>query len=265
MFGLLGWAIHANHGSAGNLVAPAIKLSKSDQAFRMAQGICSTAASWTGAAVRGSDWTRYAKTRNAPIASQLTAAPFTITLTALIGVLVTSAAKEMYGTVIWNPLLLIQHVQHVQYTAACRAGTFFAGCGFLSSQIWVNITQNTISSGMDLAGLAPKYINMRRGALILATCGLIIQPWRYLTKATTFLSVLSGFGVFIAPITGVVIADFWVVRKQQWKIPDLYLQGGIYWYTWGLNWRAFASFWIAAIPSMRECSSELPHLIQSYF
>jgi NCS1 family nucleobase:cation symporter-1 len=158
----------------------------------------------------------------------------------------------MYGTVMWNPLVMLQYVQLHHYTAACRAGTFFAGLGFLSSQLWVNVTQNTISSGMDLAGLAPKYITQRRGALILAVCGIIIQPWGFLAKANVFITVLSPFGVFIAPITGIVIADLWIVRKQKWNIPDLYLKGGVYWYTWGMNWRALFCFWIAAIPSMRK-------------
>jgi NCS1 family nucleobase:cation symporter-1 len=49
-----------------------------------------------------------------------------------------------------------------------------------------------------------------------------------------------------------VIADLWIVRKQKWNIPDLYLKGGVYWYTWGMNWRALFCFWIAAIPSMRK-------------
>lgn len=58
--------------------------------------------------------------------------------------------------------------------------------------------------------------------------------------------------VFIAPMTGVLVTDFWIVRRQHWKIPDLFREDGIYWYTWGLNWRAFLCFFLACIPSMRE-------------
>lgn len=84
----------------------------------------------------------------------------------------------------------------------------------------------------------------------MCVCGIIIQPWRFLSQATTFVTVLSSFGVFVGPITGVIVADFWIVRKQKWKIPDLFKQHGIYWYTAGCNWRAFAAFTLGFIWSM---------------
>jgi NCS1 family nucleobase:cation symporter-1 len=84
-----------------------------------------------------------------------TSMPVAMTIGALIGVLVTSATTEMYGFVQWNPLIMLQYVQTNHYTAACRVGTFFAGCGFFGSQIFVNMTQNCVSSGMDLLELSP--------------------------------------------------------------------------------------------------------------
>lgn len=80
--------------------------------------------------------------------------------------------------------------------------------------------------------------------------GIIIQPWRFLTQAGTFLTVLSGFGVFFAPMTGIMCADFWIVRGQKLKIPDLYKQDGVYWYHGGLNWRAFVTFFFVCAWSM---------------
>jgi NCS1 family nucleobase:cation symporter-1 len=124
---------------------------------------------------------------------------------------------------------------------------------------------------MDLVGLFPRFITMRRGAFIMCVCGILIQPWRFLSQATTFVTVLSSFGgnktpllslgavivltlalVFVGPITGVIVCDFWVVRKQKWIVPDLFRQHGIYWYTAGLNWRAFAAFTLGFVWSMRK-------------
>lgn len=160
----------------------------------MAQGICSVAGAYTGGSVRIADWTRFAKTRHASTPGMLTAMPLTMTIGALIGVLVTSATLEMYGTLIWNPLLMLQYVQSIQYTPACRAGTFFAGLGFLISQVFVNMTQNAVSSGMDLAGVLPRFISLRRGGLLMCFLGILIQPWRFLTQAATFVTVISSFG-----------------------------------------------------------------------
>ena len=146
--------------------------------------------------------------------------------------------------------MLIQYLQAEHYTAACRAGTFFLGCGLLCSQIFENITQNGFSNGMDIAGLAARFFDMRRGLILVCIIGILIQPWRMLTQAATFLTVLSAFGVFFSAMTGILIADFWVVRKQKLKIPDLYEEHGIYWYTWGINWRAYAVFFVSISISM---------------
>jgi NCS1 family nucleobase:cation symporter-1 len=87
-----------------------------------------------------------------------TSMPIAMTIGAVVGVLVTSATTEMYGFVQWNPLIMLQYVQANHYTAACMAGTFFAACGFFDSQIFVNMTQNCVSSGMDFAGTFPRFI-----------------------------------------------------------------------------------------------------------
>jgi NCS1 family nucleobase:cation symporter-1 len=147
---------------------------------------------------------------------------------------------------------MLQYVQSIQYTSACRAGTFFVGLGFFGSQLFVNMTQNCVSTGMDLAGTLPRFINLRRGGFIVCIVGLVIQPWRFLTQAATFLSVIGSFQVFIAPMTGILVCDYWLVRQRKLRIPDLYTSGGIFWYNYGLNWKAFAVFFACIAPSFRK-------------
>ncbi|RDW65004.1 hypothetical protein BP6252_10655 [Coleophoma cylindrospora] len=247
--GVLGWAVHANHGP-GNLVQPAIAITATQGRYAMVQGICQVAGAYTGGSVRISDWTRFTSTPFAPKPGMATAMPIGMTIGALVGVIVTSATNQMYGILQWNPLLMLQYVQTVQYTPACRAGTFFAGMGFFISQIFVNMTQNCVSSGMDFAGLLPRFISLRRGGLLVAVIGVVIQPWRFLSQASVFLSVIGTFGVFVAPMTGILVTDYWIVRRRKLIIPDLYSEKGIYWYNWGLNWRAFVCFCVAWVPSM---------------
>ena len=135
-----------------------------------------------------------------------------------------------------------------------------------------------IPSGMDCAGLWPKYITTRRGSVILCIVGIIIQPWRFLTQSTTFLTALSSFGglfswasslypagkliqtkVFIAPLTAILAADYWLIRRRKWKIPDIFKQDSIYWYTFGVNWRAVAAFFISVAFSVRKFPRGLLH------
>lgn len=137
-----------------------------------------------------------------------------------MGVLTASALTEYYGeaAVQWNPLLSLQRVQVETYTAKCRAGTFFAGMGLLSVTVFVNYTMNCVSSGMDMAILLPKYLSQRRGALVFSVLGILAQPWRFLSQATTFITVLASFGVFMSPAASILVVDFWLVRKQKWYV-----------------------------------------------
>ncbi|KAK7970645.1 Ncs1 nucleoside transporter family protein [Apiospora saccharicola] len=148
LFGIMGWAVHAR-GGGGNLVSPAVEVPKSQVGFLMVHGITSVAGTYTGGSERVSDWTRYARHRHSPTLAQLTALPITVTLVALIGIVTTSACAGMLGQVEWNPMIMLQAIQVRYYTAACRAGTFFAGLGLLSVTVFINYTQNCVSSGME--------------------------------------------------------------------------------------------------------------------
>ena len=246
LFGIMGWAISAN-GGVGNLISPQIVVPKSQVPFLMLQGISSVAGTYTGGSERVSDWTRYAKHRHSPTLAQLTALPITVTLFALVGIITTSAFAGILGSLQWNPVIALQLIQATNYTAGCRAGTFFAGLGLLCTIVFINYTQNNVSSGMDLAILVPRYISRKRGSMIFAVCGVLANPWRFLTQASTFITVLSSFGVFMSPAASILVVDFWIVRRCKWNIPDLYTVEGIYWYWSGLNWKAFLAYFLGMV------------------
>jgi NCS1 family nucleobase:cation symporter-1 len=273
---MLGWIIKSNHGT-GPLLAPIIPLTKSARALLFFQCISSVASSWSAISDRISDWTRYSRKRHSATPAMIFATPFSVVITSLIGILITSAVNDKYGAPIWNPLAVLQYVQDTEYTAKARAGTFFAGVGILSCQIFVSFTQDSYGFGMDLAGVFPKYISIRRGALIQCVIAAAINPWRFLSQAVTFLQVLnclSGqfqnynslinwnlstdwtiFKVFAAANSAIFVADYFIVRQKKWKIPDLYVgnNSSIYWFSHGWNFRALAAFVIAITPSMRKC------------
>ncbi|KAH8892607.1 hypothetical protein GQ53DRAFT_840931 [Thozetella sp. PMI_491] len=248
--GIIGYFVHENGGTQGNWVTSQVELSRSERVFTMMSCVCSVAGTYTGGTMRMSDWTRFSKTYRSSTFPIILSFPITITLGALIGVVVTSAGYSLYGQLIWSPLLLLQHIQESSYTPACRAGTFFAGLALLSSQIFVNLTQNSIPQGMDMVSFFPRFFTIRRGAMLAMVIGTVIQPWRFLSQAKTFLTVLSSFGVFTATYAGVTLADFWLIRRQNVIIPDLYRKDGSYWYHFGVNWRGFTAFLVATWPSL---------------
>ncbi|PPJ51903.1 hypothetical protein CBER1_08794 [Cercospora berteroae] len=187
---------------------------------------------------------------NAALIGQLIMAPLTICLTAVCGLLITSATAEIYGVYLWNPFELLLHIQKTSLSPATHAGTFFAGLGFLCSQLALCIVLNCVSAGMDLAALCPKWINIRRGGYFVSVIAIAICPWNYVTKPTTFITVLSGWSVFLSPMTGIVIADYFLVRKRGYHVGDLYTgnSSSAYWGTAGFNWRGFAAWTMGIWP-----------------
>ncbi|KIY01451.1 uncharacterized protein Z520_03003 [Fonsecaea multimorphosa CBS 102226] len=240
--GLLGWAISANGGTVGNLLAGKIHLSSTNKSFAMLYAISSAAGSATAFSSRVSDWTRFAVTKHSATVPMLVFAPIFGCIGPIFGILATSAVYSRYQAVEWNPLGLLLYVQATQYTAGCRAATFFAGLGLFCASLMNNLMGKISCAGMDCAGLFPKYITTRRGSYILTVIGILIQPWRLVNGSSTFLTVLASFGVFVAPMTGILAADYWIVRRRKWVMHDIYRQDGIYWYTFGVNWRAYVAF-----------------------
>jgi NCS1 family nucleobase:cation symporter-1 len=98
--------------------------------------------------------------------------------------------------------------------------------------------------------LMPRYITQRRGAIIFSILGVLANPWRFLTQASTFITVLSSFGVFMSPAAAILVVDFWIVRRTKWNIPDLYTPHGIYWFAGGVNWRAMVAYTMGMWPAL---------------
>jgi NCS1 family nucleobase:cation symporter-1 len=110
----------------------------SETFFVFIQTICILCGSFTGASVRHSDWSRYAKTPKSTRLGIWLVGPLALTMTAMFGVFVTSAANAMYGEILWQPISLLLHIQEVNYSPSARAGTFFGGLGWFLSQLAVS-------------------------------------------------------------------------------------------------------------------------------
>lgn len=101
-------------------------------------GITAILGAWGSGTLGQSDWTRYANRPMAPSLAQLVAAPVAITITALIGIIVTSAAQNMLGEIVWNPIYLLADIQEFYGSSPrARAGVFFASIGMVSTQLAV--------------------------------------------------------------------------------------------------------------------------------
>lgn len=172
--------------------------------------------------------------------------------------------------------LIAQRWLDDSYTKGARAAAFFAGesdlrcpdhaetvsltqvgVGLLMIQLSINVVDNAFSTGMDLAGLFSSYLNIRRGAYIGLILSLVMCPWELLSSAAVFLSVLSAYSVFLGPIIGIQVCDYWLIRRRKLKLSDLYhpRPDGIYYFVKGFNPRSFVAWvvgFFSQIPGFAE-------------
>ncbi|KIJ54565.1 hypothetical protein M422DRAFT_152716 [Sphaerobolus stellatus SS14] len=236
------WAFVRTGG--GPIFEQRSSLSGSDKAWAWLSCMNAVIGNYATLAVNIPDFTRYAR-RPSDTYVQVIAIPLMFTLIAFMGIVVTSAGAIIYpGNVLyWDPLSLIDQWDN-------RAAAFFAAFAFAVATLGTNISANSLSAANDFAALFPRYVNIRRGSLLCAIIGgWVCVPWLVLANALSFLNFMSGYTVFIAPIIGIMVVDYWVLHKQKVDVPSMYRPHGRYWYTSGINWRALAAM-VIVIPPM---------------
>ncbi|MDG4857569.1 NCS1 family nucleobase:cation symporter-1 [Streptomyces sp. T-3] len=191
---------------------------------------------WATLSLNIPDFTRFGKGQRAQVWGQSLGLPTTMTAFALLSVLVTSGSQAVYGATIWDPVALSAKTDNV-------FGLLFALVTVLVATISVNIAANVVSPAYDLSNLVPKLINFRIGALITGVVGVLVMPWK-LTETPelyifTWLGVVGGL---LGTVAGVMIADYWIIRRTVLDLADLYRPQGRYWYAAGWNWRALLAF-----------------------
>ena len=149
----------------------------------------------------------------------------------------------IYGETIWSPLDLLSRFLD-NGNSGTRAGVFFIALAFSLAQLGTNIAANSVSAGSDMTALLPRFINIRRGGLICAAVGLAMCPWNLLSSSNNFTTYLSAYSVFLSSIAGVLIGDYYFVRRGYLQVHDLYSgkRSGPYYYTLGVNWRAYTAY-----------------------
>lgn len=168
-------------------------------------------------------------------------------LMSVFGTISTSCAKVVYGTYIWSPLELASHWDG----PSGRCGAFFVGLCWVIAQIGTNMSASVISAANDLTNLFPKYINIRRGVILVSLIsGWIMVPWKIVYSASSLITFISALAVFLAPIASILASDYWIVKKRNFDVPGLYRRHGRYRYRFGVNWRSVVAFLVAVTPTL---------------
>jgi NCS1 family nucleobase:cation symporter-1 len=233
---LLGWAM-VKAGGFGPMLAAPSKFQTFGEFFKFfVPSLTGVVGFWATVALNIPDFTRYAKSQRAQVVGQALGLPATMTLYSFIGIAVTSATAIIFGQAIWDPVQVLARLGN-------PIAVVVAMIALLLATLNVNVAANLVSPSNDFSNLSPRLISFRTGGLIACVVGVVVfQPWKLLANYSNYIfNWLVGYSGFLGPIAGVMICDYFVVRKKIILVEDLYQRRGFYEFTKGINWRAMAA------------------------
>ncbi len=199
---------------------------------------------WATLSLNIPDFTRYAKNQKAQIRGQAIGLPPSMTLFAFIGVVVTSATAIVYGNTIWDPVQLAGRFEN-------KLMVTFAMLAVAISTLATNIAANIVSPANDFSNLAPKKINFRVGGYITGVIGVLIFPWKLIADPTGYIFTwLIAYSSLLGPVGGIMIADYYFIRRQKLVVDDLYKHNGEYSFGNGFNRNAIIALLCGILPNV---------------
>lgn len=199
---------------------------------------------WATLSLNIPDFTRYARSQRDQIIGQALGLPTTMTLFAFIGVAVTSATVTIFGEAIWDPTALLGKM----------GGGLAVGLSLFAltiATLSTNIAANVVSPANVFINLSPQRVTFTQGALITAVIGLVICPWKLMESTGGYIFTwLIGYSALLGPIGGVMIADYFIIRRTRLDLEGLYREQGPYTFSGGVNWVAVVAFCVAVAPNV---------------
>jgi NCS1 family nucleobase:cation symporter-1 len=186
---------------------------------------------WATLSLNIPDFSRYADSQKSQIAGQIIGLPLTMFLFSGLGVLLTSASMELVGETISDPINLIGHIDNTSWVVLSMLMIILA-------TISTNTAANIVSPTNSFQNIAPKYISETKGVIVTGVIGILLMSWELLKKLglldsdvsleSLYSNWLIGYSSLLGPIAGIMIVDYFLVRKQRYELPDLYRDGGVY-------------------------------------
>jgi NCS1 family nucleobase:cation symporter-1 len=218
---------------------------------------------WATLSLNIPDFTRYGKGQREQMLGQTLGLPTTMILFSAMGVVITSAAQAVLTghtiAELWDPVVILGQLtsstapkgltEPLIASGAVRwAVAFISLLGVGVATISVNIAANVVSPANDFANLAPRLISFKTGGLITGIVGILMMPWKLMASAGDYIFTwLIGYSALLGPIAGIMIADYWLVRRRELDVPDLYRTTGRY---AGVNPVAVVALVVGVLPNL---------------
>lgn len=198
---------------------------------------------WATMALNIPDFTRYAKSQRDQMIGQAVGLPIPMALFTFIGVAVTSATIVIYGEAIWNPVDLAGRMGGFGVVIALGALTI--------ATLTTNLAANLVAPAYGFSNLSPSKISFRMGGYITAGIGIAIFPWKLLESTGGYIFTwLVGYSALLGPIAGILIVDYFLIRKTELDVDELFKMDGVYGASNGWNWVGISAFVIGILPNL---------------
>lgn len=240
---LLWWAA-SRAGGLGRVLTESSALQKQHNNFWAVfpGALTASVGYWATLSLNIPDFTRYARSQRSQMTGQALGLPLTMTAFAFIGVAVTSATLLIYGVAIPDPVELMKRFDSVTVV-------LFATAVIFAAQLTTNMAANVVSPSNDFSNLNPRLISYVTGGLITAVIGILMMPWKLLASMGDYIFTwLIGYSGLMGAIAGILICDYWLVRRQRLDLAALFDPNGRYSYSNGINWRAMSALIVAIAP-----------------
>jgi nucleobase:cation symporter-1, NCS1 family len=232
---LLFWVTRKAGGMGPVLHAPSKFHSTSEFFHVFVPSLTGMVGFWATVALNIPDFTRYAKSQRAQALGQAIGLPTAMTLYSFIGVAVTSASVVLFGEAIWDPVALLGRFNEPLIA-------FVALVALLIATLNTNVAANVVSPSNDFSNLRPSLISFRTGGLITGVVGILMMPWKLMATYSSYIfGWLVGYSALLGPIAGIMICDYFVVRRGYLNLADLYRRNGLYEYSSGFNFKALVA------------------------
>jgi len=238
---LLYWAYQGANGFGPMLTAPA-KFQGPEEFWNLFwPSLTAMVGFWATLTLNISDFTRYASSQRAQVVGQLSGLPTTMTLFAFIGVAVTSATIIIFGEAIWDPVVLVRRFES-------HTVVFFAMIAVIIATISTNAAANVVGPANAFSNLMPSKIDFKRGGYITGIIGILIMPWKLIADPSGYIFTwLIGYSALLGPVIGIILVDYFLIRKTKLNVEDLYRSKGIY---AGVNPMAIIALVMGVLPNI---------------
>lgn len=231
-------------GSFSLMIDNYSKETRSMKSALLGAGVTGGVAFWGTLALSIPDFARFARSQKDQIIGQAVGLVPAMTAFAFIGAVVTNSTIVIFNERIADPVALIS--RHSGFSVL-----IIAMVGVIVATLTTNIAANIVSPANDFSNLMPQRISFKKGAVIAATIGIMIMPWKLYNNATQYIFTwLMGYGAMLGSVAGVMISDYYVLKKRKLSINDLYKVKGLYTYSRGFNVIALFSVIVGIAPNV---------------